>query len=298
MPPPSHDAPPPPRRPAARRPLPAVPFALLRGLAACLGPPPAAAQPADTLRIPQVGADLAGLLWLPAGPAEAPWPAVILLPDRPGFDARGQRYAAQLAGAGLAALDLDIDPDAAAAAAALTAAAAVLGADGRFDPARIGVLGFGAGAALALAPPPGAAGAGDAFAARALLYPGCVGLLRAARRADAASPLTPVLLLHGDADAATPPRACAALEAGLAETAPVRRVQYRGAGYAWDRPGIGGRAEAVPRPDGPGRIPMAPWPELADLAAAQVAAFFAQALLGGGRGADGAAPGPRPGRAP
>jgi dienelactone hydrolase len=114
-----------------------------------------------------------------------------------------------------------------------------------------------------------------------MLYPGCAALLDALSVTSPGAPAmrSPVLLLHGDADPANPPAACAALANALMETAPVRRVEYAGAGYAWDRPAFAVEGPAlVPRPDRKGRIRAAPLPALADLSAAQVARFFARTL--------------------
>jgi dienelactone hydrolase len=206
-----------------------------------------------------------GLLSLPPrvakGPAR-PLPAVLVLHDALGPDSRSETYTVQLLGAGIAVLDLLAEaPDGAVRAAAV----AMLAADARIDPRRIGVLGFGAGAATAAASP---------LPARVLLYPGCASLPRGEPIPGA------VLLAHGGADAANPEAACAAAADALAAAgAQVRRVEYAGAGYAWDRPGfsIGERA-MVPAPGGEGRVAVQPWPALTEMVAAQVAGFFASVL--------------------
>ncbi|MCA3396541.1 MAG: MFS transporter, partial [Roseomonas sp.] len=105
-------------------------------------------------------ADGAGVFDMPEAAARSPVPAVLILHDASGVDGRTASYAEQLLGADIAVLELR-EGDAAAAGAALAA----LAADPRINPARLGVLGFGAGARLALELP--------GTAARALLYPGC-----------------------------------------------------------------------------------------------------------------------------
>jgi dienelactone hydrolase len=135
----------------------------------------------------------------------------------------------------------------------------------------VAALGFGAGARLALRLGPG-------IAARALLYPGCAGL--APGEPAAADPL---LLLHGDGDASNPRAACADAIARLSQGGrTVRHRVYPGAGYGWDYPAYGLEQRVLlPRPDGAGRIPTTPWPELTAMSAAQVAGFFATVLAAG-----------------
>lgn len=191
---------------------------------------------------------------------------VLVLHDALGPDPRAARYAEQLLGAGIAVLEIshgahDVD--------AIGHAAAALLSDPRLDGAPLGILGFGMGARIALR-------AGPAVAARALLYPGCAGL-PAMAGSDASDPL---LLLHGDADEAHAAPDCDAAARTLSRRGrPVRRVVYRGAGYAWDHPLFGQeRRMLLPHPGGTGRLAVTPWPELAALSAAQVARFFAEAL--------------------
>ena len=151
-------------------------------------------------------------------------PLVILLPDALGDDGRAEPYAEALEARGIASLTLGLSmdwdaPDApavdpAASAAAADAAAAWAMTEG-FDPARIGVLGFGAGGRAALE-------AGGAMPVVAL-YPGCPGLRVA--------PGTRALILHGaDAPGAAE---CAA----LAGTPNVAVQALPGVGHAWDAPG-------------------------------------------------------------
>ncbi|WP_149539944.1 dienelactone hydrolase family protein [Siccirubricoccus phaeus] len=220
--------------------------------------PPAAFGSSEMLR---AGGDLAGLLSLPPRPGPQ-LPAVLLLHDALGPDARSAAYIDQLLGAGIAALDLLVE---APGEAARNAALAALAADPRIDPGRLGVLGFGAGAAAALTAP---------VAARALLYPGCASLPRPAALPGA------VLLAYGTADPANPPAACLTLAMALVEAgASVRRLGYEGASYGWDRPAsMPGEIVLLPAPGLGERVAARPWPALTARAAAQLAGFFALAL--------------------
>lgn len=236
------------------------------------------------------GPEAIGLLWLPdEAEALAPMPAVIAVHDAAGVDPRGWRYAEQLTAAGIAVLHLELydtsadgvgpaAEDAAAAAERLAAAAAILAEEPRFAGARLGILAFGAAgqAALHVAATPGL---GEHIAALVLLYPGC-GALRDAWPATAPGPRSPVLLLHGDADAANTPADCADLAARLARGAPVRHLRYAGASYAWDLPPSGVEEVVnMPWPGSPGRwLRVRHWPAVAELSAAQVAGFFARAF--------------------
>ena len=138
---------------------------------------------------------------------------------------------------------------------------------------------------------------GAAFAARVLFYPGCASLRDLLPRAHlaAGAAAAPVPLVHGEEDAANPPAACEALAAALSAAGPVRRIAYRGAGYAWDQPQAGGsELAAQPWPGGPGTIGARSWPELADLSAAQAVGFLFRALEGGGNRSDGPVGGSSP----
>ena len=218
--------------------------------------------------------------------------AVLIVHDVLGMDTRGHRYTAQLTAAGLAVLEIELRanpaddsvpeplPSEAEAAGLVARAAAALANDPRVDPNRVGALGFGIGArAVALAPPRG--DGLDAFAARVLLYPACASLqqvVQAPQRA-AAPTRSPVLLLHGEDDPINSPAECDGLSAALGKTAHVRRISYRAAGYAWDLPQSGGSEHSKQhRPDGQDTIPVRSWPELAELSAAQAAAFLAGTL--------------------
>jgi dienelactone hydrolase len=212
------------------------------------------------------------------------------------MDTRSHRTIAQLTAAGIAVLEIELRanppdgfpeplPGASEASRMVGRAASALAADPRFDPARIGAIGFGLGArAVALAPKFGPGGA--AFAARVLLYPGCASLRDLLPKAHpaAGTAAAPVLLVHGEGDAANPTAACEALAAALSATGSVRRIAYRGAGYAWDQPQVGGsELVAQPWPGGPGTVGARYWPELADLSAAQAAGFLFRALAVGDR---------------
>ncbi len=112
-----------------------------------------------------------GAAWLslPSGRA-GPFPAVLILSDRTGPDGREVPYADYLLAAGIAVIQLASDaPEEAAPLFTLSGLRAMARrlAPGQLDPARIGLLGFGAGgrAALAASEVPVAA-----------LYPACSGL--------------------------------------------------------------------------------------------------------------------------
>ena len=185
--------------------------------------------------------------------------------DALGMDTRSLGYIDHLAVAGLLVLEIELRanppdgwpeplPGEAEAAGLVARAAAVLAGDPRVNPDRVGALGFGVGArALALAPAR-ADGRGP-FAARVLLYPGCGSLAELVRAPERAAALSPVLLLHGEADPANPPEECEDLSAALGRTAPMRRISYRGATYAWDVPQWReGEHSSQPWPGGQGTV--------------------------------------------
>jgi dienelactone hydrolase len=226
-----------------------------------------------------------GLLHPPATGAP-PSAAVLIVNDALGVDTRSQRYVAQLTGAGLTVLEVELRPnppdgwaeplpEEAEAANLVGRAAAALADDPRVNPARIGALGFGIGArALALAP----------RREDGRDYPGCGSLGELVRMSEgaAASVLSPVLLLHGEDDPANLPTECESLSAALGRTAPVRRISFREATYAWDlAQWAEGECSRQPWPGGQGTVPVQPWPELAELTAAQAAAFLANTLSRG-----------------
>ncbi|HYZ32211.1 MAG TPA: dienelactone hydrolase family protein [Crenalkalicoccus sp.] len=262
-------------------------------VAACTGSvtsvmvPPALARPSEVFHGPD---GVLGLLYPPEAGAP-PSAAVLVVNDALGMDTRSHRYIDHLTAAGLMVLEVELRenpldglaeplPGEPEAASLVARAAAVLADDPRVNPTRIGALGFGIGArALALAPP--RQDGRDALAARVLLYPGCgslTDLVQAPERA-AATVLSPVLLLHGEDDPANLPAACEELSVALGKAAPVRRISFRGASYAWDLPQIGeGEYSRQPWPGGLGTIIVRSWPELAELTAAQAAAFLADTL--------------------
>ncbi|MCA3279831.1 MAG: hypothetical protein ING10_11225 [Roseomonas sp.] len=246
----------------------------------------------------------AAVLNLPEARPGQPLPAVLILPDALGADGRADAYVEQLLGADIAVLELrgTHEADARLAWRALLE-------DPRFDPAKLGILGFGAGARLALDLP--------GSQASVLLYPGCAGLPRARRLTHAwiwarqlawklypdirnfigpaeyawgfhapwrlfASSTPPhgtsILLAHGTADPANAASACASLAETLrGQGALVEHRQVPGAGYAWDYPQLGAAADVLlPAPGSAERLAVRPWPALAAQTAAEVAGFFAQ----------------------
>lgn len=231
-----------------------------------------------------------GLLWLPDSEASsAPVPVVIALHDLLGIDQRGWRYGEQLTAAGIAVLHVELQEvsadgfvsmpvrdEPAAKLARLAIAIDSVAEDPRFAHAAIGILAFGAAGQVAMRAAADRTTAGR-IAAMALLYPGCAAIPAPTQETALQSP---VLLLHGDADPANSPADCAGLAGRIARSAPVRRRQYAGAGYAWDLPAIGLDAvRKLPWPDRPGMwLPASHWPEAAEFSAAQVASFFARAL--------------------
>lgn len=222
-------------------------------------PPPLGSASAITF------GQVVGMLVTPAPDAGPPIGVVVLLHDSLGPDARGAHYIDQLVGARVAIVDVLRSPS---DAAMLSASLAELAAESGL---RIGVLGFGTGALLA-------ARLESPMAGRVLLYPGC----------DALDPprrpvVEPVLLMHGEADPANGADSCTTAASRLARAGlAVRHRIYASAGYGWDHPAYGMEQRIlVPRPDGAGRIPVAPWPELTSLAATHVAVFFNAAFAAG-----------------
>ncbi|MBR0663316.1 hypothetical protein GXW71_03005 [Roseomonas hellenica] len=238
------------------------------------------------------GPDAVGLLWLPDGEAPSVPPAVVIaVHELTGIDPRGWRYGEQITAAGIAVLHVElrdvsadnagsaaVADDAAAALARLLLVIDILAEDPRFANAGLGLLAFGTAgeaAMLAAADPV----YGGRIAALVLLYPGCAGLDAAAATAGGGL-RSPVLLLHGDADPANSPADCSGLAARLAHTAPVRRVQYAGASYAWDWAPSGlHEVPELPWPGQPGlRVAVRHSPEGAALSATRAASFFAAAF--------------------
>ena len=205
-----------------------------------------------------------GTLVLPAVASNWHTPAIVILQDGERLDGRASRYTNQLLGAGFTVLEMLYLPGD-SLAAVLTA----LALHPRVAGQPIGLLGFGAGARLA-------AEWSGPMGARALLYPGCAGLVPAAMRGEA------VLLMHGSADPANEPGACARLgETMGASGGAVRLRILNRASYAWDFPAFSGEDRALLiRPDSPGRVIAVAWPAMAALSAAEVAGFFATNLFG------------------
>jgi dienelactone hydrolase len=233
------------------------------------------------------GLDEVGHLWLPTEAAPSkPMRLVIALYDLAGADPRGWHYADQLTAAGIAVLHVELletsadsghavvpAADDASALGRLTMVMSLLAKDPRFARATIGLLALGTAgqpALLAAADPVHR----DRVAGLGLLYPGCAAM--AGLVAERARALPPVLLLHGDADPANPPGDCMALADLLAHSAPVRRQQYAGVGYAWDLPTYGPHERVrLPWPGRPGEmIVVTHSPEAAEIAATHVAAFL------------------------
>lgn len=211
-----------------------------------------------------MAASAAGTLTLPLGAPDRQTPAIVILQDGEAPDGRASLYTDQLLGAGFAVLELVHRRD-----EALETVLNTLAMHPRVAGQKLGLLAFGAGARAAAALP-------EPVAARALLYPGCDGII------PASMPAQQVLLMHGGEDVANEPWYCEDLAASLTEAgATVRLRVLPGASYAWDLPPFRSEGQAMlPRPDGAGRVRVEPWPELAVLSAAEVAGFFATALLG------------------
>ncbi|MGK7866493.1 dienelactone hydrolase family protein [Falsiroseomonas sp. E2-1-a20] len=233
-----------------------------------------------------------GILWSSDRAAPAAPPAVVIaIHDSSGIDHRGWRYGDQITAAGIPVLHVEmqsISADGASPAVALDETAAaidrlttiidLLAEDPHFADAAVGLLAFGsAGRVAALVA--ASSTHGQRVAALALLYPGC-GDLAASLAATSARLLMPILLLHGDADPTNPPADCIGATAHLARTAPVRRRQYEGAGYAWDLPPLGPHeALKLPWPGRPGfLVSVGYWHEAAELSSAHAASFFAATL--------------------
>lgn len=255
----------------------ALPLAALAALLALLAAPPARPappeEPAAATPIEDAVFELNGLLVVRSIPRAAvgrPVPAVIIISAEEHSNRHADLYAEQLLGAGLATLVLTPELD---QRVTLAEAVRQVVQDPRLDPAHVGVLGFGEGALVALRSP-------LPFAARAMLYPGCGALLDRTLPALLLEDTT-LLLVHGASDPANSPEDCRAATAALAGFgARIRRVEYAHAGYAFDMPAYGsssGRGRLF-APGLPTRVEVQVWPELAAMAASQVAGFFAAAL--------------------
>ncbi|TDH58866.1 hypothetical protein E2C06_30290 [Dankookia rubra] len=197
---------------------------------------------------------VSGTLTLPAGRRGRPLAVVLVLPDADGPGPRSAVYGQRLLENGIALLEPDFaggmadDAPLPPAATRLALAIAAIAADPRLDPHRLVVLGLGEGARAALLGQ--AAGAGAAGVPLALLYPGCdADLAAAAARMPAArAGAGPVLLLHGDEDAANDRGECDRLAAAFPAAAAVHHRVLAGASYGWD-------AYDMVRPGGVTRLP-------------------------------------------
>jgi len=236
---------------------------LLGGAADALAALEAPFEPFDETEAFMAG-NAVGTLTLPAGEPDRRTPAIVILQDGERLDGRASLYTDQLLGAGFAVLEMSHLPG-----GSLASVLSALALHPRIAGEPIGLLGFGTGARL-VAEWPGPIGA------RALLYPGCGGLMPSAMRGE------PVLLMHGAADPVNPPAACAGLSQDMgASGAAVRLRVFAHAGYAWDWPAFSTEGRGLlPRPDAPGRVVVQAWPELAAMSASEVAGFFATNLLG------------------
>lgn len=199
----------------------------------------------------------AAILHLPPDEHPVP-PVIIILPDEMQRDLRAERYMEHLLASGFAVLVGQSEPVRAGWLVDRARRSPVL------DGGRIGLLAFGAGAEAAMS-------AGRL--PRALLYPGCGSL-------PAPPDAAPLLLLHGDADPANPPLACAAtVQAWEDHGAPVQRHVLAGAGYAWDlEPLSGFRQALLPAPGLARRVRVIPDPWVTEQAADLVAQFFRELL--------------------
>lgn len=238
-----------------------------------------------------LAADLSatGLLWLPADTAvRTPMAIVIALHDSADLDSRAWHYGDQVTAAGIAVLHVDVlgsvanDSGVAATAGGarearerLTTIIHLVAEDSRFATASVGLLAFGTSGQAALLAAADQAH-GDRIAGLALLYPGCA-TLAAGTTTDDTRLRSPVFLLHGDADPSNLPAECSGLAGLLARSASVRHRQYAGAGYAWDLAPHGAYERIkLPWPGRPGSLlTVTHWPQAAEFAATEVAAFFA-----------------------
>jgi dienelactone hydrolase len=197
---------------------------------------------------------------------------VILLPDALGEDGRAEPYAEALVERGIASLVIGLgmdrdDPNAPATDPAASAAAADAAASwaetAGFDPARIGLLGFGAGGRALLE-----AGGDRPVVA---LYPGCPG----PRIAPGARAL---VLLGAEAPGAAD---CAA----LTDTSGVTVRALPRLGHGWDAPGaLWPAGQLLPDPAG-GPLLRARMDVGATLEVAETVADWFDARLGGARSA-------------
>ncbi|MGK7865227.1 hypothetical protein [Falsiroseomonas sp. E2-1-a4] len=151
--------------------------------------------------------DAKGILVVPPGAPDWQTPHVSALHDALEPDGRAGLSTDQSLGTGVAVLEIE-----AFEADSLNALLDALARHPRVAGQPRGLLGFGAGSRMA-------AECSGPVATRALLYPGCCGLVRAAMRGG------PVLLMHGTATSADEPDGCASV--GRTLSAAGARVRLR-----------------------------------------------------------------------
>ncbi|WP_114377485.1 dienelactone hydrolase family protein [Elioraea thermophila] len=188
------------------------------------------------------GVVLAGELHLP--PSPPPWPAMLFIHGSGGLLRWHRRYAALLRSEGVAVAMLDHfgprgirrtvhDQERLTSehmARDAHAALAVLAADPRLDPGRIGVLGLSKGGSAAWRAALRRFAGSRAFALHLALYPGCE-----TRYADMTTTGAPIVILVGLADTYTCPHACFDLVPHLrAGGSPVEIYGLPGAPHGWD----------------------------------------------------------------
>lgn len=235
-------------------------FCLAAGLGLAGSIPPAVAEPlpgpaatVEFVRMPE--SDSSSRFLMLSVPLRPPptggFPTILLIPDTDGPGPRTDAYAIRLLENGFAVAESYLGSD--LPGRFMPEVTETLASDPRLDPVRLAAVALGAGARIALRE----WAAGGPIAALALLYPGCdAELTEVARHAVPAATDTAMLLLHGAADAANPPEACAALAEALAGTARPFHQVLPGATYAWDAThlvAVGAALRAVhpAAPDGP-----------------------------------------------
>jgi dienelactone hydrolase len=225
-----------------------------------------------------------GHLRVPAD-AEGALPAVVIVHGSGGVDSRGAFYAEALNGAGIATLEIDMWaargwlagisgrpggvpetlPDAYGALKFLTDVRLPSG-EPRFDPARIGIMGFSWGGVVSMltaTTPYAHLGGGLKFAAHAPNYPVCWVYNRIPGYGFNSFTGAPVLIQAGELDTYDLPDTCPDLVHSLPAAAQqfISVVVYKHATHAWDRlqPAItvidpfshlgqGGEVDFVPNP--------------------------------------------------
>ena len=207
-------------------------------LLVCLAAPAIAAErPASLVRLPEP----AGLARLVLPDTPAPPPLVIILPDALGEDGRSEAYVDALLLRGIGSLVLGLGED----------------SDAGFEPAHIGLMGFGLGGRAALM--------ADADGLPvASLYPGCPGLPARAGTS---------LILQGAKERG----GCEAVE----QLAGVTLHLFPGAWHGWDALGAVSpfAGPMLPDPFGAGRLRARPDRTVTQEASAMIGAWFEEQLL-------------------